>query len=323
MVRTPGPLELSASPILPHPQGCALTMTSAEVIANPSAGGGRAREVAEDSARLLIDLGVETRLVLPAHLEAMRFAVSDACERRPSVIIACGGDGTVHQVLQGAAEAGVAMSVIPAGTGNDIARSLGIKPKEREPWIHRLAHLILSGDESRVDLSCITHGDRRVWSLGVISAGFDSAVNERADRMTRLHGTFRYVAALLAELTSFRLHDYEVTIDGISYSGRALLVAVGNGGSYGGGMRICPSAEMADGFLDVTWIDAAPRRTVLRVFPRIFSGRHVEHPLVRTYRGREITISSQHSVVYADGERIGATPVQIDVAPGSLRILRP
>lgn len=298
-------------------------MPSAVIIANPNAGGGRARAAAESSARRLSDLGVDTRLVLPASLEAMRTEVAETCQRKPGVVIACGGDGTVHQVLQGAVASGITMSVIPAGTGNDIARSLGIKVKQREEWLTCLSGLIHSGAESRVDLSRISHRDREVWSLGLISAGFDSAVNERADRFTRLRGTPRYVVALLAELSDFRMHHYDVTIDGMSHSGRALLVAVGNGASYGGGMRICPSADMTDGLLDVTWIDTAPRRTVLRVFPRIFSGRHVEHPLVHTWRGREITISSVGSVIYADGERIGDPPVSIEVVPGALSVLRP
>ncbi len=298
-------------------------MSSAVIIANPKAGGGKARGIAESSARTLNDLGIDTRLVLPATLEAMRTEVTEACERRSAAVIACGGDGTVHQVLQGAAEYGLTMSVIPAGTGNDIARSLGIKAKERSAWLRHLANLVRSGAESRVDLSLITHSDRRIWSLGVISAGFDSAVNERADRLTRLSGTPRYVAALLAELSAFRMHDYDVTIDGEEMSGRALLIAVGNGESYGGGMRICPSADMSDGLLDVTWIDTAPRRTVLRVFPRIFTGRHVDHPLVHTFRGREIAISSKGSVLYADGERIGEPPVRIHVVPGALSVLRP
>ena len=298
-------------------------MSSAVLIANPKAGGGRARGIAESSARTLSDLGIDVRLVLPATLEAMRAEVTEACERRPSVIIACGGDGTVHQVLQGAAAADVTMSVIPAGTGNDIARSLGINVKERDTWLPRLAELIESGGKSRVDLSRITHGERQVWSLGVISAGFDSAVNERADTFTRLRGTPRYVAALLAELSVFRMHDYQLTVDGVIHSGRALLVAVGNGESYGGGMRICPSADMNDGLLDVIWIDTAPRRTVLRFFPRIFSGGHVDHPLVHAFRGREITISSQGAVIYADGERIGTPPVRIQVVPEALSVLRP
>lgn len=293
------------------------------IVANPHAGGGRARRIAGQSAQALRSRGVAAELVLPETLPAMAEAIGEACATHPVAVIACGGDGTVHQVLQQAADTGVAMSVIPAGTGNDIARSLGIDPKGRDAWLARLAGLIGSGDVSRVDLARITHRDRQVWSLGVVSTGFDSAVNERADHMTWLPGTPRYVVALLAELGAFRVHDYSVTIDGAPLAGRALLVAVGNGANYGGGMRICPSADMCDGLLDITWIDMSNRRTVLRVFPRIFSGRHVEHPLVRTFRGRSIEITSIGPVVYADGERIGGLPVRIEAAPGALRVLRP
>lgn len=295
----------------------------ATLIANPHAGGGRARSIARESVVALNELGIQTRLLLPDDLESLREEVTQTVVNRTAPIIACGGDGTVHQVLQAVAHSGALMSVIPAGTGNDIARTLGIRGKARDQWLNRLSELIRSGQESHVDLSRITHGDRTVWSLGVISAGFDSAVNERADRMGRLRGTPRYVAALLAELGSFRMREYELVVDGVQHSGPALLIAVGNGESYGGGMRICPSADMRDGLLDVTWIDPAPRRTVLRVFPRIYSGDHVRHPLVRTFRGREISIVSTGAMVYADGERVGEGPVSIRVIPDALRILRP
>jgi diacylglycerol kinase (ATP) len=261
--------------------------------------------------------------VLPATLAAMREAVDESCASGADAVIACGGDGTVHQVLQAAVRHDVSMGVIAAGTGNDIARSLGIPVKDHRTWVDRLADLISAGQPRRVDLARITHDPHDVWSLGVISAGFDSAVNERADRMTHLRGTPRYVAALLAELRSFHMNDYLVTIDGQRHEGSALLIAIGNGQSYGGGMRICPAADMSDGILEVTWIDTAPRRTVLRFFPKIFSGRHIEHPLVRTYRGREITLQSTGPVIYADGERVGVPPVDIVIVPGALSVWCP
>jgi diacylglycerol kinase (ATP) len=195
--------------------------------------------------------------------------------------------------------------------------------KPRESWVARLAERIHSGTTDSVDLARISHGERQIWSLGVISAGFDSSVNERADRIRGLQGTPRYVAALLAELRSFQMNDFIVTVDGVRLEGDALLVAIGNGESYGGGMRICPNADMRDGLLEVTWIDTAPRRTVLKFFPRIFSGRHVEHPLVRTLRGTEISLESTGAVIYADGERVGTPPVRITAIPGALRLLAP
>ena len=293
------------------------------VVANPFAGRGRAREIAESAVRELVAQGVRAELLLPPDLPSLRAALADASADGPTTLLACGGDGTVHQVLQTAVPAECTLGIIPAGTGNDIARSMGIRPRHLEAWTRELARSILSGSASRVDAALITIGDHREWSLGVTSTGFDSAVNERADRMQRLSGTPRYIAALLGELRALRAYEYVVTIDGEQVRGQALLVAVGNGVNYGGGMRICPAADMTDGMLDVTWVDSAPRRTVLRVFPSIFTGRHVEHRLVRTFRGREILIEAQGPVVYSDGDRVGPTPVRIEAVPGALRVLVP
>jgi len=151
--------------------------------------------------------------------------------------------------------------------------------------------------------------------------GLDSAVNERANRTRRFNGTTRYVLALLAEMRSFRTYEYAVTVDGEPMDGPATLIAIGNGSSYGGGMRICPTASMTDGILDITWVDRASRTTILRVFPRIFSGSHVKHPAVRVLQGRTITVQSKGPVVYADGERVGELPIVASVVAGGLRML--
>lgn len=275
------------------------------------------------SASILRESGLEVDLLLPDGVTRLRQQLADACVGGPTTLIACGGDGTVHQVLQAAAGSGSVLGIIPSGTGNDVARSLGIPVKDPAGWARTLATLVLEGRTREVDAALIARGDHREWTLGVISTGFDSAVNERADRMTRLSGTVRYLTALLAELREFHTYDYTVTMDGERRVGAALLIAVGNGDSYGGGMRICPAADMADGILDITWVDVAPRRTVLRVLPRIFSGRHVEHPLVHTYRAREITIDAHGPVVYADGDRVGTLPVAITAVPAALRMLVP
>ncbi len=304
-------------------QHVAAERPSAVIVANQHAGGGRGARIARESRVALENAGISTTLVQPASLAAMKAALGEACADPDTFLIACGGDGTVHQVLQAAMASSMRMGIIPAGTGNDIARALGIDVKARSAWLRIMAERMLANEATPVDVTQISLGEEQVWSLGVVSTGFDSAVNERADRMTRLRGTARYVAALLGELRTFALHDYQVTIDEDRYAGSALLIAIGNGSSYGGGMLICPHADMADGLLDVTWVAAAPRRTVLRFFPRIFRGTHVDHPLVTTYRAREITVAADGAIVYADGERIGPPPVHVRVRAGALRILRP
>ena len=291
------------------------------LIVNPTAGSGRARGIAERARDAMNSEGVDVDLIVPTDLGLMRESIVEAIESVPAGIIACGGDGTVHLVLQGVAPAATPMAIIPAGTGNDIARSLGIAIKDHDVVARGIAGSLLAGRTRAIDLTCIEHGSRQVWSLGVTSMGLDSAVNERANRTRRFNGTTRYVLALLAEMRSFRTYEYVVTVDGEPMDGPATLIAIGNGSSYGGGMKICPTASMTDGILDITWVDRASRTTILRVFPRIFSGSHVKHPAVRVLQGRTITVQSKGPVVYADGERVGDLPIVASVVAGGLRML--
>ena len=285
------------------------------IIANPRAGGGRARDVAIAAQNSLSESGIQVTLHLSTTREQLRTETAHACESKPAVVLACGGDGTVHDVLQSTIPTNTPLGVIPAGTGNDIARSLGLPGKTNQKFFQKLAYSIHHHDFESIDASQITVEGNQQWSLGVISAGLDSDVNERANRMTHFRGTTRYTLALLAELRAFPLHNYTVTIDSTKRTGSAILIAVGNGGQYGGGMKICPQADMTDGLLDITWVDPAPRRTVLRLFPLIYSGWHVNSRLVHTYRGSEISIESPDAMIYADGERIGPTPALIQVVP--------
>lgn len=291
------------------------------LLANPHSGGGKARAIAERAAAVLTGMGIGAEVLAPSTIEAMREGAASACASHPMAVIACGGDGTVHQVLQAAAASSTPMAIIPAGTGNDIARSLGIARKDVELVAGGIGEAALAGSFRTIDLTHIRQGGREAWSMGVMSTGFDSAVNERADRGQRFNGTTRYVLAMLAELRIFRTHEYVLTIDGLRIEGAATLIAIGNGSNYGGGMRICPAAIMDDGLLDVTWVDRVPRRTILRVFPRIFSGTHVRHPAVRVYQGRSIVVESVGPILYADGERIGELPVEATVIEGGLRML--
>ena len=298
-----------------------MSRTRLVLIANPIAGGGRARGIAERARDAMNDEGVDVELIVPADLGLMRESIVEAIETGPAAIIACGGDGTVHLVLQEVAPAAIPMAIIPAGTGNDIARSLGIARKDKDGVARGIARSLLAGRSRAIDLTCIEHGARQVWSLGVTSMGLDSAVNERANRTRRFNGTTRYVLALLAEMRTFRTYEYVVTVDGESMDGPATLIAIGNGSSYGGGMQICPTANMTDGILDITWVDRASRTTILRVFPRIFSGSHVKHPAVRVLQGRTVTVQAKGPVVYADGERVGDLPIVATVVNGGLRMI--
>ncbi len=296
-------------------------MPSVALVANPRAGGGRALSAARTAQAGLQAAGIRAELLAPAGLDDLPAAVTRA--QGSAAVIACGGDGTVHQVLQHVQGTDLPLGILPTGTGNDIARSLGLPLGDVKEWVELMAPLMRAGATRAVDLARLHIDGRTEWSLAVTSIGFDSSVNERADRMQRVPGTLRYVVAVLGELTALRSHPVTLRADGETLQGDTTLVAIGNGPNYGGGMRICPDARLDDGLLHVTWVDAAPRRTILRVFPQIFRGRHVDHPMVHTLTAREIVVDAPTAVAYTDGERVGRASLTISAVPQALRVLAP
>lgn len=296
-------------------------MDDAWLIVNPVAGGGRAARHAGATLRLLTAAGVGCRLVQPTSAEATTSAAREAVAAGARAVIACGGDGTVHAVLQGLDGSTVALGILAGGSGDDIATNLGFDGAEPLANARQLADALVAGTTRGVDLGHATAADGAQRSfVGVLSSGFDSAVNERANRMGRLGGQ-RYNVAMVRELASFRAVPFVLEADGRQVTGEAMLVAVGNGGTYGGGMRICPQARQDDGLLDITWLSGVSKARFLRAFPSVYSGTHVRFPFVSTYRARHVTISAPGQVAYADGERIGPLPVTVECRPSALRVL--
>ncbi len=291
------------------------------LVANPVAGGGRAARLASAAARALSDQAVPCRLVHPTSAEDARAVTRSALDSGASAVIACGGDGTVHALAQELVGGNVPLGILPGGSGDDIAGSLGCPSSSAAAAVDGLVQSVLRGTWRSIDVGEVraADGEVRVF-LAVLSTGFDSSVNERANAMTRLGGQ-RYNVAMLRELASFRPLPYRVIIDGEVHVGDGMLVSVGNGPRFGGGMQVCPDARMDDGLLDVTWLGAISIPAFLGVFPRVYRGTHVDHPAVRVLRGRSLQIDAPGQVAYADGERIGPLPVTVDVRPGALRVL--
>ena len=162
-------------------------------------------------------------------------------------------------------------------------------------------------------------GDR--WFAGVLSSGFDSAVNERANRMRWPTGRMRYNVAIAAELRVFQAQPFRIELDGKAVDRDAMLVAVGNGISYGGGMKVCPGALVDDGLFAVTVLNRISKPEFLRVFPRVYAGTHVDHPAVEVHEARVVSLQAPAAVAYADGESIGPLPLTAECVPGALRVL--
>lgn len=286
---------------------------------NPTSGKNTGAQVGQQALSLLRDAGVDV-LDLSASdarsaVEQGRAAIESGAIDR---LVVGGGDGMVHLGANLCAGTPVSLGVIAAGTGNDIARELGLPVRDAAASVQR----ILSGSTRRVDAARHTTatGEQK-WFLGVLAAGFDAVVNERANQLTWPKGPMRYNLAILRELPVFRAIPYTLVLDGERIDTEAMLVAVGNGPAYGGGMRVTPDASFDDGLLDVLILRKISTFEFLRVFPRVFKGTHVSHPAVQIRRARTVSLEAEGIVSYADGERFAPLPMSMEVVPGALTVL--
>ena len=286
---------------------------------NPTSGKNTGAQVGQQALSLVRDAGVDV-LDLSASdarsaVEQGRAAIGSGAIDR---LVVGGGDGMVHLGANLCAGTPVSLGVIAAGTGNDIARELGLPVRDAAASVQR----ILSSSTRQVDAARHTTatGEQK-WFLGVLAAGFDAVVNERANQLTWPKGPMRYNLAILRELPVFRAIPYTLVLDGERIDTEAMLVAVGNGPAYGGGMRVTPDASFDDGLLDVLILRKISTFEFLRVFPRVFKGTHVSHHAVQIRRARTVSLEAEGIVSYADGERFAPLPMSMEVVPGALTVL--
>lgn len=296
-------------------------MKTVVVLTNPAAGVGQADKSARRAVNRLRERGLDVVDVAGNDAQdAVRIARA-AVDREPDALVVVGGDGMIHLAIQVLAGTGVPLGVIPAGTGNDIAREFDLPRGTPEA----AADVIAAGHSTQADVGRITRPDGSTTFFGtVMAAGFDSLVNDRANRMRWPRGRSRYNVAMVAELANLRPLPFRLELaDGTVVERELTLAAAGNTRSYGGGMRICPEADPTDGLLDVTVVGAMARRKLVQFFPTVFSGKHVRHDEVQTLRTSRLHIECPGINAYADGDFVAPLPVDVDVLPGGLRILRP
>ncbi|HZO90356.1 MAG TPA: diacylglycerol kinase family protein [Chthonomonadaceae bacterium] len=301
-------------------QAGAAPIRRAVIILNPVAGRGQGARRRAELERLLIEIAanssVEWSLIptqAPGHASAL---AAEAAAQGAEVIAAAGGDGTLGEVVNGLAGTGARLGVLPMGTGNDFARSLGLGTDLREA-----VHALFFGSARSVDLGR-TQGR---WFINVAGCGFDAAVAERVNRGFRsLRGTPAYIAAVLQSLLTFRPAAMRLTADGQTHELRAMMCTVANAPTYGGGMRIAPEAQIDDGLFDICLLADAGRIELLLAFPRVFRGTHVTHPKVTMLRARHIHIECDPPLpALVDGEVVGTTPAEFTLTPRAIEVIAP
>lgn len=290
------------------------------VVANPTAGRGKGAKLIPKVDALLRSLGAPHTLHICEGPDDPQRLAREAASQGADIVAALGGDGQVGAVANGIIGTGAALGVIPAGTGNDFARHLGL---DRKDPLAATA-LLASPTIHKIDVVRITTPEGERYYVNVGGAGFDSEVNEHANGVKHLKGTAKYIYSTFVVLSRFKAGNFTVKVDGQDHAFRGMMLAVGNASSYGGGMLVCPDAKSDDGVLDICVIQELPKRQFVMTFPKVFKGRHVGHRAVQMLRGTKVEISADRPfLVYADGERVGSLPATFTVEPQALPVVAP
>ena len=295
------------------------------VAINPSASFGATRAVGPAVVQTLRAMGHEVTSLTEPDYESLVTTARAAVRSKPDAFVVVGGDGMVNLGANLLAETKVPLGIVPSGTGNDMARSLGLPYDNTEAAVQALGEALQHParviDAGRIRYTDDDGAPAERWFACALSAGFDATVNERANLMRRPKGPSRYLIALAVELARLKPYHYELTLDGREIVVDANMVSIGNGVSLGGGMKITPDARLDDGLLDVMIVRPLSRLNFVRIFPSVFKGTHLRHPQVSIERARRVRIAGEGIIVYADGERIGGAPVDVELVPGALRVL--
>ncbi|MBE5784643.1 MAG: diacylglycerol kinase family lipid kinase [Clostridiales bacterium] len=285
-------------------------------IVNPVSGGGRGKSAFLEAEKLMKEKGVPYEAVYsewPGHAVTL---AKEAAERGESCIVAVGGDGTVNEVASAVCGRGIRMGVLPFGTGNDLAR---VAPFPMD--VGAAVDTLIAGYTRPMDAGMAN--DR--FFLNVAGFGFDADVLQNTTRFKgRFRGMIPYLLGIAATLSRLRHMKLTFTHDGKTESRTGVLVSVGNGQYFGGGMRALPTADLYDGLFDVIVINDLALPRLVSLLPRFIKGKHMDHPAVEHIRTAEFTVTCEEpSTLNLDGELGGSTPVTFRILPGAIPMIVP
>ena len=290
------------------------------LVVNPSSGGGKGRKTLDRALPLFRERGVDPRVIVTRTGAEVTDVTREAVADDANLVVAVGGDGHLAAVGEALVGTGTPLALLPAGSANDYARNIGMPRKDLVAAIDAL----LAGTARSVDAIKVSNRITSRVFMNVVGTGFDAEVAQTAGRMPFLRGSGRYVLAIARELPRFKAATLRLTVDGQPHDLRAMMVAIANGHSYGGGMRIAPGAALDDGALDICIVGEVSKPQFVRAFPRVFRGTHVNHPAVTMLKGADIQIDAERQLpLVGDGELLRGLPARISVVPACLSVVFP
>ncbi|MBR1409369.1 MAG: diacylglycerol kinase family lipid kinase [Clostridia bacterium] len=286
------------------------------IVLNPVSGGGKGKALADEAAALLASRGEEARIYESACeggiTERVREAIAEGCGG-----VACiGGDGSLSEAVQALCGSGVVFYVIPAGTGNDFARALGLPKDSMEAFRAQL-----EGQPAAIDCGLL---NGKAF-INISGSGFDVRVLERTEELKADYpGEQAYRKAVSDTIRHYVPFSPEIEIDGKRLESGAYAIAeIANGQYFGGGMRVAPDAQLDDGLFDVVLVRAVPRLTIPLLFPLFILGLHTRLPLAKQYRAKKVCLRAPGMTINIDGRLERMDEGHYEICPGALRMMRP
>ncbi|NMA04367.1 MAG: diacylglycerol kinase family lipid kinase [Clostridiales bacterium] len=283
-------------------------------IVNPIAGKGRARKTIPIIKKIMEDNNCSYKIKITEKAGDGQLFAREAKTGGYSTVVSVGGDGTLHEVINGMVGGRQRLGIVPAGTGNDFARSLDI-PLSIEDATENL----LRGKTALIDLGKLNSEH----FINFCSVGLDALIAEEANKIKKyFSSTYSYIIGVIKALSKFKSIKIELTIDNKKYNEEIMLVAVCNGAYYGGGMNIAPQAKVFDGQFDICVVRKMPKLKLLFLFPTIFKGKHIKYNEVKIYRGKSVQVfSGEEMHVNADGDIVDSRPVNFEILHNKIEVI--
>ncbi len=292
------------------------------LIFNPNAGSGRAQKTLPLIKDHLTKNQQDFDVLMTDYAGHAQALVSDTALHQYQAVIACGGDGTLFEVVNGLmahdAEQRIPLGVVPVGTGNAFSRELGLQPSDWQKGLD----IVLKQQTTAIDVAHAQCKDNAFYFINIIGWGFAVDCGQTTMKVKKL-GKISYTLATLWQTIKLKKHPITVTLDGEKREEELVMLEVANSRYTGTSFLIAPDAQIDDGLLDVIMLKKISRPKILSLFPTIYSGQHVHYKEVETRQVKSITIETHQAMpLMPDGEFIGETPVTISCVPKALQLLQ-